>query len=176
MYFYYLVTPKISITIVSRHLAREIILFPSQHNHKSVCHDRAYTNRPIIGLVLQNNQNNQKNYDIILNIHAEPTRKRNEVITQLKIIRTYMNTIRKPTSWLLAGDFNQLPEDIISELKSQEQIVTPNDNTHATHILDFLIYGSPDVQIFSKMKNSQYKGEIVEKDLISDHKAVHFFK
>lgn len=68
-----------------------------------------------------------------------------------------MNRNKQHDSWLLVGDFNRLPVRNEIGLNNQEEIVIPNANTRLNRILDYLIYGSHDNQVFQSMQNSRYR-------------------
>ncbi|XP_017099943.3 uncharacterized protein [Drosophila bipectinata] len=175
LYIYFFPAPQnvrqaLGLTIVSRHAATGILYFVSQHNHRAICdsRDRAFINRPVVGLVLGTD-------DIFLNIHAEPTRTRNEVLTQLRAVRSHMSIHRPSASWMLAGDFNRLPQDVQPTLiQNQERLVQPPQGTHDNDVLDYFIYGSADQTVFARMDSPSNQATINPTLTGSDHHAVYF--
>ncbi|XP_044570248.1 uncharacterized protein LOC116654562 [Drosophila ananassae] len=164
------IRPDLGLTIVSRHQATGILYFVSQHTRRASCESRylAFINRPVVGLVLGTD-------NIFLNIHAEPTRRRNEVLTQLRAIRSHMSIHRPHASWTLAGDFNRLPQDVQPSLvQNQERLVQPPQSTHGNDVLDYYIYGSADQNVFAQMDNPSNQATINPTLTGSDHHAVYF--
>lgn len=114
--------------------------------------------------------------DIFLNIHAQPNQERNEVPTQLNVIRGHMNKRKQSasTSWLLVGDYNREPQSL-SLITDKEKSVSPSEKTHGNKVLDYLIYGSSNGNTFKEMEKSKYQAKVWHNRLTdSDHKAVFF--
>nr|XP_017099970.2 cytolethal distending toxin subunit B homolog [Drosophila bipectinata] len=160
------VLQKLGLTFVTRQPATEILYFVSLHNHQD-CFDRRgspFINRPIPGLVFGN--------DIFLNFHAEPSAN-NEVLIQLRSIKSFMSVYKPNASWMLGGDFNREPSGVQSGLaQNHERLIHPSQNTRRNRIIDYFIYGSADQNIFALMNRPHTA--TINANLFSDHYAVDF--
>ncbi|BGI51821.1 MAG: cytolethal distending toxin S-CDT [Candidatus Hamiltonella defensa (Ceratovacuna japonica)] len=161
---------NVNTAIITRQRADNIFILPPIYQNER----RAYINRPVIGVRLENS--------VFLNVHGEPIRLRNETPQDIRIIQNYMARNHPSLTWALLGDFNRTPAELDSDINR----MPPPDHTfrqtvssgEATHIdrnhpersaeLDYAVVGGP--------TNSRFDNIIALLILmsVSDHKPVRF--
>lgn len=145
---------KQNMAIISRERATSIVIIPSEvpnlddsyerdsmvvdslsGPNRNTREDRVYINRPAIGIQLGNS--------FFFNIHPEPRRRANEAPMLVNVIQNYMRTYERNSTWVIMGDFNREPNELIPFLPpaADMHIVQPNSRTRSSGLLDYAIFG-----------------------------------